>query len=104
MSKAVPLKRSKPSYTFQRVHPALITGHALTVRQQREEPVQFFMQQSVLDASCGTHMLAMILVILGLAKASALHDMSRRKYGVAADVWRAFGPHYFTGITPGRLV
>ena len=100
MSKSVSSTRVAPSYTFQRIHAALQTGHALTVQQKREEPVPVFMQQSVLDASCGTHMLAMLLVTLGLAKASALHDMSRRKHGVAAAVWTAMSPYYFTGITP----
>lgn len=51
MSKAVSSKRTEPSYTFQRVHTALQTGHGLTVQQKREEPVPVFMQQSVLDAS-----------------------------------------------------
>ena len=37
MSKAVSSKRAAPSYTFQRVHAALQTGHALTVQQKREE-------------------------------------------------------------------
>lgn len=104
MYKAVSSKRAEPSYTFQRVHAALQTGDALTVQHQREEPVPVFMQQSVLDASCGTHMLAMLLVILRLAKASALHDMSRRKHGVAADVWRALSPYYFTGVNPQEWV
>jgi hypothetical protein len=37
-------------------------------------------------------------VIFDLAKASAMHDMSQRKYGVPAEVWKAFGPTYFTGM------
>lgn len=86
------------SYGFQRVHAALQTGHALTVQQQRQEPVRCFMQQSMLDGACGTHVLAMILVIFDLAKASAMHDMSQRKYGVAAEVWKAFEPTYFAGV------
>lgn len=86
------------SYGFQRVHAALQTGHALTVQQQRQEPVRCFMQQSMLDGACGTHVLAMLLVIFDLAKASAIHDMSQRKYGVPAEVWKAFGPKYFSGI------
>ena len=86
------------SYGFQRVHAALQTGHALTVQQQRQEPVRCFMQQSMLDGACGTHVLAMLLVIFDLAKASAMYDMSQRKYGVAAAVWNAFGPKYFSGI------
>lgn len=86
------------AYGFQRVHAALQTGHVLTVQQQRQEPVRCFMQQSMLDGACGTHVLAMILVIFDLAKASAMHDMSQRKHGVAAAVWKAFGPKYFAGI------
>ncbi|QQN72378.1 hypothetical protein FSY45_26850 [Comamonas sp. Z1] len=27
-----------------------------------------------------------------------MHDMSQRKHGVAAAVWKAFGPKYFAGI------
>ncbi|WP_190275134.1 hypothetical protein [Comamonas testosteroni] len=45
------------------MHAALQTGHALTVQQQRQEPVRCFMQQSMLDGACGTHVLAMLLVI-----------------------------------------
>lgn len=91
-------RTSGVAYGFQRVHAALQTGHALTVQQQRQEPVRCFMQQSTLDGACGTHVIAMLAVILGLAKASAMHDMSRRKYGVPAAVWKAFGPTYFTGV------
>lgn len=93
-----------PAYGFQRVHASLQTGHALTVRQQRQEPVRCFMQQSTLDGACGTHVLAMILVIFDLAKASALHDMSQRKYGVAAQVWTAFAPTYFCGVHANEWV
>lgn len=86
------------SYGFQRVHAALQTGHALTVQQQRQEPVRCFMQQSTLDSACGVHVFAAICAIFGLAKVSALHNMSQRKYGVAAEVWKAFGPTYFAGV------
>jgi hypothetical protein len=86
------------TYGFQRVHAALQTGHTLTVQQQRQEAVPCFMQQSTLDGACGTHVLAMILVIFDLVKASAMYDMSQRKYGVAAAVWKAFEPTYFTGV------
>lgn len=98
MTKAVSSKRSAPSYTFQRVHAALQPGAVLTVQQKRQEPMPCFMQQSMLDSACGVHVLAMVLVILDLAKASALHNMSRRTYGTAAQVHRAFEPTYFTGI------
>lgn len=91
-------KDGKVAYRFQRVYAGLQTGHALTVQSQRDEPVRLFMQQSDLDGACGTHVLAMVLVIFDLAKASALHEMSRRKYGVAAAVWQAFQHTYFMGV------
>lgn len=91
-------KDGKVAYRFQRVYAGLQTGHTLTVQSQRDAPVRLFMQQSDLDGACGTHVLAMVLVIFDLAKASALHEMSRRKYGVAADVWQAFKHTYFQGV------
>ena len=91
-------RTSGVTYNFQRVHAALQTGHFLTVLQQRKTPMPCFMQQSNLDGACGTHVLAMILVIFDLAKASAMHDMSQRKHGVPAEVWKAFGPYYFAGV------
>ena len=91
-------RTSGVSYGFQRVHAALQTGHALTVQQQRQEPVRCFMQQSTLDGACGVHVFAAICAIFGLAKVSALHNMSQRKYGVPAEIWKAFGPTYFTGV------
>ena len=96
-------KAAKPSkqvvaYRFQRVYPGFITGPVLTVKAQRAEPVRPFMKQSDLDAACGIHLVAMIVAIFGLAKPSALHDMARRKYGVAAEIWTAFGHSFFTGL------
>lgn len=95
-------KAAKPSkqvvaYRFQRVYPGFITGPVLTVKAQRAEPVRPFMKQSDLDAACGIHLVAMIAAIFGLAKPSALHDMARRKYGVAAEIWTTFGHTYFSG-------
>lgn len=86
------------AYRFQRVYAGLQTGHSLTVQANRNNPVRPFMQQSDLDGACGTHVLAMVLVIFDLVKASALHDMSRRTYGVAAKVWAACRHTYFTGV------
>lgn len=86
------------AYRFQRVYPGFITGPVLTVKAQRAEPVRPFMKQSDLDAACGIHLVAMIVAIFGLAKPSALHDMARRKYGVAAEIWTTYGHTYFTGV------
>ena len=96
-------KTAKPSkqmvaYRFQRVYPGFITGPALTVKAQRAEPVRPFMKQSDLDAACGIHLVAMIVAIFGLAKPSAMHDMARRRYGTAAEIWTTYGHTYFTGV------
>jgi hypothetical protein len=96
-------KVAKPSkqvvaYRFQRVYPGFITGPVLTVNAKRAEPVRPFMKQGDLDAACGIHLVAMIVAIFGLAKPSALHDMARRKYGVSAEIWAAYGHTYFTGV------
>ncbi len=73
MPKTVSLNRPAVSYRFQRVYPGIQTGHALTVKTKRQEPVRFFMQQSCLDGACGVQIAAMILALHDLAKPSALH-------------------------------
>jgi len=88
----------KVAYRFQRVYADLQTGHALTVKATRAEPVRPFMQQSDLDGACGLHLVATVLSICSLVKPSALCEMSRRKYGLAAEVWQAFKHTYFTGV------
>jgi hypothetical protein len=97
-------KQQSTSYRWQRVHPALRIGHFLTVKNKRAEPMKVFFQQSELDGACGIHCVSMVLVILGLAKSYALTEMSRRKYGVPADVWREFGDVYFCGIEVEEFV
>ena len=87
-----------PSYRWQRVHPALIVGHVLTVKSKREAPSSVFYRQSEFCGCCGLMVLAMILVAFGLAKSYALTEMSRRKYGVPSDVWREFEDIYFCGV------
>jgi hypothetical protein len=99
--------RSKPHqtvYRWQRAHPGLRVGHVLTVKSKRQEPMKVFFQQSELDGACGIHSLCMALVILGLAKSYALTEMSRRKYGVPAEVWREFHDVYFCGVEVEEFV
>lgn len=97
-------KEVKVAYRFQRVYADLQTGHALTVKASREEPVRPFMQQSDLDGACGVHLAAMIVSIYGLAKPSALHEMGRRKFGLAAEIFSAFKHTYFTGVHAAEWV
>lgn len=104
MSKAISLNRPAVSYRFQRVYPGIQTGHSLTVKTKRQEPVRFFMQQSDLDGACGVHIAAMILALHDLAKPSALHDMSHRKSGVASAVWQSYRHTYFAGVHPEEWV
>lgn len=89
------------TYRWQRYHPALQTGHYLSVKsKQRREDVPVFFGQSSLDGACGLHVLCMVLVILDLAKHDALENMSRRKFGVPAQVWSAFRHTFFEGVSP----
>ena len=94
----------KVAYRFQRVYADLQTGHALTVKASREEPVRPFMSQSDLDGACGVHLVAMIVSIYGLAKPSALHEMGRRKFGLAAEIFSAYKHTYFTGVHAAEWV
>lgn len=91
-------------YRFTRQHPALQVGTTLTMQSKREEPVPVFFTQSDLDSACGLHVAATILVILDLAKSSALQDMNRRKFGVPATVFAAFKHTYFEGVNADEYV
>ena len=97
-------KEVRAAYRFQRVFADLQTGHALTVKATREEPVRPFAQQSVLDSACGIHVAAIVAGIHGLAKPSALHEMGRRKYGIAAEIFSVFKHTYFTGVHAAEWV
>jgi hypothetical protein len=92
------------SYRFQRHYPALQPDQHLTVQNQRQEPVRILFTQSDIDSACGLHCLAMALSILDLAKGCALQFMSRRKYGVPAEVWSVFEKTYFVGVEPHDYV
>jgi hypothetical protein len=92
------------SYRFQRHHPALQPGQYLTVKNLRQDPVRVMFFQSDLDSACALHCIAMGLSILDLAKGCALELMSRRKYGVPAEVWSIFKDTYFAGVEPRDYV
>jgi hypothetical protein len=91
-------------YRFQRTYAELQSGHNVTVQLKREDPVPVFFQQGDIDGACGLYVFAMVLAIFGLAKASALEEMPRRKYGVPAEVWAAFQHTYFTGVNHDEYV
>ncbi|MCZ8227611.1 MAG: hypothetical protein O9249_00650, partial [Burkholderiaceae bacterium] len=85
-------------YRFQRTYAELQSSHTVTVQLKRADPIPVFFQQGDIDGACGLYVFAMVLAIFGLAKASALEDAPRRKYGVPAEVWAAFQHTYFTGV------
>jgi hypothetical protein len=92
------------NYRWQRIQPALIVGHTLTVKAKREQPMAVLFRQSELDGACALHCIASVLVILELAKSQALTFASSRQYGVPADLWREFHDVYFTGCDAPDLV
>lgn len=92
------------AYRFQRFHSRLETGHYLTTKSKRAEPVRVHFGQSSLDGACGLHVVCAVLVILDLAKSVSLQDMPHRKYGVPALIWSAFSHTYFSGVDAPDLV
>jgi hypothetical protein len=97
-------KAETMTYRWQRYHASLRTGRYLTVQSKRKELVPAFFAQSDSDSACGLHVFSAVLVMFDLAKASALLDMPRRKYGVAAEVWGAFQHKYFSGVHANEFV
>ena len=97
---AVPKTKTEAvAYRWQRYYHALQTGHYLTVKtKQRREKSALFQTQGSLDGACCLHVFAAVLTILGLAKHDALADMTRRKYGLSAEIFKAFRHTYFDGI------
>lgn len=91
-------------FRFQRMHPALISGPYLAVKGARAGLIPVFFAQSQLDSACSHHMLASVLSILLIAKPSALHFQSHRKYGVSATVFRELREFWHTGIEPEEFV
>jgi hypothetical protein len=101
------MARTEPSisYRWQRYHSALQTGPYLSVKsKQRSENVSVFFAQGSLDGACGLHVFCAVLVIFDLAKHDALEDMSRRRYGVPAEVFAAFQHTFFTGVHAADFV
>ena len=97
-------KAETVAYRWQRYHASLQTGHYLTVQSKRQDPVRVFFGQGDIDGACGVHVLSAVLVLMGLAKNSALQDMPRRKYGVPAEVWAAFQHTFFCGVFASEFV
>lgn len=97
-------KTETVAYRWQRYHASLQTGHYLTVQAKRQDPVRVFFGQGDIDGACGVHVLSAVLVLLGLAKNSALQDMPRRKYGFVAEVWAVFQKTFFCGVFADEFV
>jgi hypothetical protein len=91
------------AYRFSRYYAGLQAGPTLTVQTKRQDPVAIHFAQGSICSSCGLTCLCMVLSAYGLAKPSALENMSHRQSGVAAEVWRVLGPFFMTGITAPEL-
>ena len=92
-------KTDAVAYRWQRFYPTLQTGHYLTVKsKQRRDDVPVFFAQGCMDRACCLHVFSAALIIFDLAKHDALEDMSRRKYGLPAEVFSAFRHTFFEGL------
>lgn len=89
---------------FMRHYPSLHVGRALTTHCQRQEPVEVHLRQSMMDGACAHHALAMALIAMGLVKRSAVLDMSRRRYGPAAELYAVLADHWMDGVYAAELV
>ena len=67
-------------------------------------PVRPTFFQSEIDSACALHVTAMALSILDLAKGCALQFMSRRKFGIPAEIFSLFKSSYFIGLEPRDFV
>lgn len=76
----------------------------MTVHCQRQEPVEVHLRQSDIDGACAHHCLAMVLIILGLVKRSAVLDMAKRRYGVAANLYTVLADHWMDGTWAAEVV
>ncbi|MCY1199125.1 hypothetical protein D9M72_105210 [compost metagenome] len=90
-------RSTNTGFRVQRYHAALTVGNVLTTKNRRLDPVAVHMRQSELDSACALHCIAMALVILDVAKRSALLSMAHRKYGVAADLFAVLGDSWLEG-------
>jgi hypothetical protein len=97
------LKNKASAYRFSRYYAGLQAGPTLTVQTKRQDPISIHFAQGSICSSCGLACLCMVLSAYGLAKPSALENMSHRQYGLASDVWRVLGPFFMTGITAPEL-
>ncbi|QFZ83523.1 hypothetical protein GFK26_12510 [Variovorax paradoxus] len=91
------MRSANTGIRVQRYHAALTVGNVLTTESRRLDPVAVHMRQSELDSACALHCIAMALVILDVAKRSALLSMTHRKYGVAADLYAVLGDSWLEG-------
>lgn len=91
-------------YREFRLHAALRIGQFLSSTGQRRDPVEVHFQQSEFDAACGPHCIAMALVILGLARRSALAVMRTRKHGTAAGLYALVADCWMEGMFLEEMV
>lgn len=96
-------KSKASAHRFSRYYAGLQAGSTLTVQTQFHEPVAIHFMQGSICSSCGLTCFCMVLSAFGLAKHSALENMSHRTHGLAADIWRVLGPFFMTGITAPEL-
>jgi hypothetical protein len=95
---------SKPTARIARFHPALVGGTSVCAKtDQRADPISVHFRQGDVDSSCGLCCVNIALATLGVIKASALESQTRRRFGLASKVWRAFQPTFFTGINAPEL-
>lgn len=96
-------KSEKFRHRFQRVFAGFHDGISLVVQTKRQEPVRFFMRQDSVSGSCGLMCVGMVLIALGVLKASAFESAPRRRHGTAFSLWSLLSDSFFSGIDVSDL-
>jgi hypothetical protein len=93
------------NYQFQHYFAPLFSGHTLKVQtHQRVDPATVFFGQGTCTGSCGAMVLCSILVCFDLAKSVALQSLGIRKFGIPAQVFKAFAATWHKGVEATEYV
>lgn len=80
----------------QRFFPSLRIGLTATATTARREGLQVHCRQGDWDGACGLHCSAMALTLLG--RLNGVANLSSRRSGIGAALWRAGLQNYFDGV------
>ena len=88
----------------QHYYRSLRPGHQLRALQPNGQSVPVHLQQGELDGACGQYCLLMALTILGVAPRRGWENLSQRKSGTFAELWRMLSERFFSGSNAADVI